>query len=226
MGNVRGKISRAVGIMLLLVAVMLAVISVPIWQAYKYHADEIGCAASLKTARDSLAIEVVSEGEALMDNTSRQTLARTMPGRDGLCPAGGTVYLLPLENGSYDLVCGLHDSDVKERTRLNASYAFGELEASIYKTHLRGQEISETINVELNGEALECVRVSEAPKIRRGTGTTEGYDGVVAFFALEGQDGWQDTGADEGALCYFLYADEDYCAVWHVQDGWMGDSYS
>ena len=226
MGNEQGKISRAVGIMLLLIAVMLVVISVPAWRAYKYHADEIGCAASLKTARDSLVIEVLSEGEDLTVSSSRKTLVRTMPGQDNLCPAGGTVYLLPLENGSYDLVCGLHDSDAKERTRLNASYAFGELETSIYKTRLSGQEVAETVVVELNGTELECVRVSEAPKIRRGTGTTEGYDGVVAFYALEGVDGWQGSGADEGELCYFLYADEDHCAVWRAQDGWTGDSYN
>ena len=211
---------------MLLIVIMLAVISASGWSAFKFHADEIGCMASLKTARDSLVIEVITENEDLTTGTSRKVLARTMPGRDNLCPAGGTVYLLPLENGSYDLVCGLHDPDQAERTRLNASYALDQLDADIYKRNLRSEEIPETIPLELNGQELICTQTAQAVPIRRGTSTTEGYDGVVAFFAVEGTEGWKDTGAQMGEVCYFLYADEYHCAIWNAQDGWTGDSYN
>lgn len=182
--------------------------------------------ASLKTARDSLVIEVITEGEDLTDQLSRETLARTMPGRDNLCPAGGTVYLLPLENGAYDVVCGLHNSDTKQRTRLNATHAMEELQGKLILGRRQGEEVPETVTIELNGQELEILRTEEPAAIRRGTGTTDGYEGVVAFFAIEGLDGWQNTGAKTGDICYFLYADTEHCAVWNAADGWAGDSYA
>ena len=31
--------------------------------------------------------------------------------------------------------------------------------------------------------------------------------------------------AKEGEICYFVYADENYCAIWRSNDGWDGDAY-
>ena len=221
--DVRGGITRAAVILLILIAVMLVVIAIPGWRAYKRHADEIGCMASLKTARDSLAIEVIMEGEALTSRTSRETLARTMPGRDQLCPAGGTVYFIPQENGTYDLVCGLHASDTKLRTKLNAAYASDLLVEEYHRQRTTYGTDPGNVTIVINGAPLECVRVTEAVPIHRGTATTDDYEGVVAFYALEGDEGWQDTGARWGEMCYFLYADEGHYAVWTPETGWDGD---
>lgn len=219
----RGGISRAVAILLILIAVMLVVISVPAWKAYKRQADEFGCMASLKTASDSLAIEVIMEGDALTVNTSKETLARTMPGRTQLCPSGGNVYFIPQENGTYKLVCGLHSSEEKLRTRLNASYAADLLADEYKRQKTTYNNEPDVVTIQLNGSPLDCVRTDKAVPIHRGTGTTDGYDGVVAFYAIEGDKGWIDTGAEEGALCYFLYADELHYAVWTPAKGWDGD---
>lgn len=218
----RGGITRAAVILLVLIAVMLVVIAIPGWKAYKARADRIGCMASLKTARDSLAIEVITQGEDLTERTSKLTLARTMPGREKLCPAGGDVYFIPQENGTYDVVCALHDADLKLRTRLSATHA-ADLAEDEYSRRLALGEDPDTVTITVNGSALECVRVSEAVPIHRGTSTTSGYDGVVAFFAVEGDEGWSGTGAVEGGICYFLYADEQHYAVWTPAKGWDGD---
>ncbi len=230
-GNVTEKlhsrrgISRAVAILLILIAVMLVLISGPAYRAYKYHADELGCAASLKTASDSITIDFLFNGEPIATDDISDILGETMPGRDKLCPAGGTVYLIPLENGTYELVCGLHGKDARQRTRLNASYALERLRDALLELRKQGEPIPETVTVMLNGQELPCVYTTEALNIKRGTKTTEGYEDTVAFFGVAGEPGWEDAVAGKGEVCYFAFADEDYCALWRFNNGWTGDSY-
>ena len=47
----------------------------------------------------------------------------------------------------------------------------------------------------------------------------------MAFYAVAG-DGELDAGSvRKGQICYFVYADEHYCAIWQASDGWTGDAY-
>ena len=88
-----------------------------------------------------------------------------------------------------------------------------------------GGKEPESLEITLNSRALECVRVREKLELRRGTATTNGYKGVVAFYGLEG-DGSLKTGkVKKGEICYFVYADEDNAAVWLANDGWTGSAY-
>ena len=223
--NCRG-IARAVIILLVLVLIMLVVVSIPIYKSYKFRADTLGCTAALKTAADSLIIEYLfRNGDAEHLEEARETLDTTMPGREKICPTGGTVYLVPDENGIYKPVCGIHCTDTKLRTRLNASHVLEGIREVLGKVKLRGEEFPESITVELNSQDLECLPTLEEVNIRRGTDLTDGYKGTVAFYAVAEEDGWVSGDVEPGEVCYFLFADKDHCAIWRADDGWTGDSY-
>ena len=222
----RGGISRAVAILLVLIAVMLVIIAIPSWNAYRYRAQRLACEQAMKSARDGLIIEYLSRWDSGSVQEAMKTLDEVMPERANICPSGGTVYLVPRgEDGIFEPVCGLHDSDGKLRCRLNASRAMDLLgeERRIVKRETKAEP--ESVRIQLNGKALECVRVQEAPDLRRGTGTTSGFDGVVVFYGLAGEGQFTTDGAAAGAIAYFIYADEDYCAIWRADDGWTGTAY-
>ena len=145
--------------------------------------------------------------------------------RPGICPSGGTVYLIRDENGIFEPFCGLHADDTKRRTRLNASRALDLFTEALKEARKRSEEEPESVTVELNSRELEVVRVLEAPNIHRGTATTNGYKGVVAFYGLAGEGEFSDVKAKAGTPCFFLYADEDHCATWRLNDGWTGEAY-
>lgn len=218
-------ITRAAGVLLILIAVMLVLIAIPGYKVFCYRAEKTGCDQAIKSAEDGLIIEYLYSFKEGSVEKARSTLDDVMPARPGICPAGGTVYLLRDNRGIYTVVCGLHGSDKKQRVRLNASRAMELLAEARQKAKGTVQKNSDSVEIELNGRRLECVRVSDQLDIRRGTATTNGYDGVVCFYGLEG-DGVFNTGkAEEGEICYFVYADENYAAVWRADDGWTGDAY-
>ena len=130
----------------------------------------------------------------------------------------GNVYLIRNEEGVLEPVCGLHNDDVARRTRLNASYAGSKLEEArknILEKAGKDDPEPEKITITVNNRPLDCTYVTEEVPIKRGTSTTKGYDGTVAFYG---------TG-EKGEINYFLYADEDYCAVWHENEEWTGSAY-
>lgn len=272
----RGGVTRAAAVLLVLIAVMLVLIARPSWEAFRYRAEKTGCDQAMKSARDGLIIDFLSRFENGSVEEARVTLDEIMPERPNLCPAGGTVYLVRDEHGIFQPICGLHDSNIKERTQLNSTRAKDLLEAALNaekEAKLReerrkqgqktkeeqtdnGAESEETvvakdpsgaeeieneassdtvgtdgmeeeapIVVILNGRELECNRVLEEVQIQRGTRTTNGYEGVVAFYGLEGEGDFKSGAVKEGEIAYFVYADEDYCAIWHAYDGWTGDAY-
>lgn len=222
----RGGISRAAVILLVLIAVMLVVIAIPNWNSFRKRSAAYGCRLSLNTAGDAISIETIMGGEALTVGESREIIARSMPGRDRLCPSGGDVYFLSREDGTYDLVCGLHAEDTKLRAKLNAVRAKTLAERELARRLAVDGALPETLTITINGGELTCVFVDEAVPLRRGTKLSGDYEGIVAFFGVEGAGGWRDTGAAEDELCYFLYADEDWCAKWNPRDDWTGDCFS
>ena len=222
----RGGLTRAAAILLVLIAIMLVVVAIPAWRAYKYRADRLGCMAALKTVRDSLLIEYLGNFEEMSTDDARETLLVTMPGREEYCPAHGNVYLIPDEYGTYIPICGLHGPDAKQRTRLNASYALQELKEALKQARDDEVEWPETLTIVLNGKELECVQTEEETGFKRGTTLTSGYKGIVAFYGYAGTGAWQDVDAEAGEICYFSFADEDHCATWRLGEGWTGDSYA
>ena len=230
--STRGSVNRTVVILLILIGVMLFVIGIPAMKAFRYRAQRIGCEQAMKSAGDGLIIEYLGSFEEGSIKDARDTLEEVMPAREDLCPAHGNVYLIRDENGIFQPVCGLHDSDVRRRTRLNASYALQMLEDKRRAAALNGNNDPESLEITVNGRKLVCTHVTEEEAIHRGTATTNGYDGVVCYYGAAGDFTFSAKTArkgmgtaKDGEICYFVYADENYCAIWRSNDGWDGDAY-
>lgn len=224
MGN-RGGINRATAILLALIGVMLVVISIPAYRIFRYRSQKTACIQSLKSARDGLIIEYLSRFEEDSLENAMKTLDEVMPERPNLCPAGGTVYLIKNDLGIYEPICGLHETDRKLRVRLNASRGMELLREALKQARDADGVEPESVEIELNGKPLECVRVGEVLDLRRGTATTNGYKGIVCYYGLEGDGSFATGKVNSGDICYFVYADEDHAAVWHAKNGWTGDAY-
>lgn len=222
----RGGVNRVVVVLLALIAVMLVIIALPSWDSFRDRSERIACEQALKSARDGLIIDYFDNWQTGSVEDAMQTLDAVMPARANICPSGGTVYLIRDENGIFEPVCGLHDEDAKRRTRLNASRALTLLDEALKKARKRTGEEPESLEVSLNGQPLVIERVDAAPRLRRGTASTNGYEGVVAFYGLAGEGDFADVKAKEGSICYFIYADEDHCASWRLNDGWTGEAYN
>ena len=222
--DTHGGINRATVLLLILIAVLVALIAVPGYRAYRYRAQKVGCQQAMKSAKDGLIIDFLSNWQEVSAEEAMQTLDEVLPERPNICPAGGTVYLVRNSLGIFEPVCGLHESDGKLKVRLNASRAMELVAEALRKARETSEEEPESAAITLNGRELECVRVHEKLDLRRGTATTNGYKGIVAFYALEG-DGMTTGRVKSGQICYFVYADEDHGAVWRADDGWTGDAY-
>lgn len=218
LNNRRGGTNRAVVILAVLILIMIVIISVPAYRAFSYRSQCIACEQAMKSAGDGLKIEFLDTYDEGSLKKARKTIDEVMPARDDICPAGGNVYLIRNEQGVFEPVCGLHNSDAARRTRLNASYA-GEVLAEARKNILekasKGDPEPESIRIKVNGKDLECGYVTKEVNIKRGTSTTQGYKGVVAFYGTD----------DDNEISYFVYADEDYCAIWRINEGWTGSAY-
>lgn len=211
-------IARAVVLMLILVGVMLIVVAIPIYRHNRAIAREIGCMQSLDSATRQLAVDFLMIKDDPTPDYVKEVATRAMDGWEDLCPAYGTVYIVKTHNEEgvpYRLVCGMHDPDLRERTRLNADNVFNQVKTEVHTAWAKKIEMQENVVASLNGETLEVVLLSEPNDLRRGTDSSVGYKGTQAFFTVNGK----------GGLSWFVYADENHAAVWREDDGWTGDSY-
>ena len=226
--DVRG-ISRAVAIMLVLVAVMLVLVSIPVGIHFRDKWREIKCMTSLDTAKRQMIDEFLFTAGELDIEEAKSHVGYVMNGWDDLCPGGGIVYIVadddPDAEMPYKLVCGVHGEDKKEVTRLNANYVYKKICERVKYEYAKGAPIPESVTVYLNGEDLVAHLVTEDQKVKRGTSTSDYEDDIVAFYGVAGNGSLNETGAKKGEVCYFAYADENYCANWTAQKYWSGDSW-
>ncbi len=222
----RGAVNRLIAILLVLVAIMLALVSVPIWNFFRQRSERLACAQAMKSAGDGLIIDYLfNPGDRTADE-ARASIDEIMPARPDICPAGGTVYLIKDEHGVYQPVCGLHDRDEKQRTRLNGTYALELLNNQLRWNRREQDDEPLTVDIQINGKTLSCQRVQEEWLLARGTRRSKDYDGVIALYGLNGEGNFKARSVEENEICYFVYADENYSAVWHADTGWSGTSYA
>ena len=229
----RGGVKWPFLVLIAAIIFLVVLIAIPYWKDFQYHAEKVGCDQAMKSAGDGLIIEYLGDQTELTVEEAMKRLDKIMPARDELCPAGGSVYLTKGEHGIFVPVCGLHDSDTQERVRLNASYAKLQLEAALEKAKEEVQPTEaardsfgrEITNIRINNRDLSCVHVLQEEPIRHGTKYTQGYQDVVAFYGLEGEGTFASGFVNKGKISYFVYADENYCAIWRARDGWSGDAY-
>ena len=214
----RGGTARILVILAVLILIMVGILMIPSWKAFRYRSECIACEQAIKSAGDGLKIEFLDTFDEGSINEARKTVGEVMPEREDICPKHGNVYLIRNEQGIFEPVCGLHNSDARRRTRLNATYAGQVLEEARKDISEKAKENDpepEYIDIKTNNELLRCTYVTEEVNIRRGTATTDGYEGTVAFYGTD----------KHGDMDYFLYAEEDYYAVWRAGDGWTGDAF-
>ncbi len=209
---------------------MLAIlVTIPLVLYYRSQSEKIGCVAALDTATRQMADKFLIDGFKDASEV-KAWVTLVMNGWDDLCPGGGNVYIIHDESAEmpWRLVCGMHGEDKKECCRLNASWALGQVREAVKKAADDGKDPPEKIEIPLNGKTLEVKLTDKRmTDVTRGTGTMMDYDGTVAFYAVAGYgDEWRSTGASSGTVCYFCFADPNYCASWLVGKGWTGDAYS
>ena len=226
--QIRG-IARLVVILTVLALVLVAAALYPVIQHYRFRADALGCLAGLDTARRQLADEYLFTGENRSAEEARDYVGFVMAGWDDLCPGGGTTYIVPNEDSelAWDVVCGLHGSDRKQCTRLNADYVLGQLREELRRAQVLGTKYPEKMTVSLHHKPLEARITEEDTGLRRGTRATVGAEGTLVSYAIAGySDFGTGRGVPTGEISWFSYADEEHCANWSAWDGWTGDSYS
>ena len=214
-------------IMIALCAVLIALACVPVYRKYRYHAQWLACADSLRVVNGALVVELLDKGEAESLDKAEKGLVSILPGRKGYCPSGGTIYFIKQKDGEWKAVCGMHDSDHAERTRLNASFVLKQVREKVRNERLSGNKFPQSVTVELNGKPLTCTLVSQEVPLKRGTGTSQGYEekGTVVYYGLEGHGSFQGTGVSEGQVGYLCFANEEFNARWRVRDSWTGSAY-
>ena len=215
--------------MLILAAVLVVIVSIPLYFYFRSTWREIECMTSLKSAKDQMIEEFLFTAGELDIEDAKSHVGYVMNGWDDLCPGGGIVYIVkdddPNAETPYKLVCGIHGEDAKERTRLNANYVFKRVNEAVEAAAVNGEAIPDTVTVNLNGEDLVAKLVTEDQKVKRGTYTSDYDDENVAFYGVEGNGSFSDTGVADGKVCYFAFADKDYCANWTYLRSWTGDSW-
>ena len=221
-----GGIAALVVVLAVLVLVLAVIAAAPVYRNYREQADEIGCVSSLTSANNQLAIETLSEGDTTAGE-AKAIVTKAMNGWDDLCPAGGTPYLVAAEGDvPWRVVCGLHDKDTKERTRLNAAYALKQLRQKVDLEQKLGDLTPPEVTVVLNGKEYRALLTEQETGMKRGTATTSGVKGTVIRYALAGHGAFaEEVSLLEGSICYFCFADEAHCAIWKHREGWSGDSY-
>lgn len=226
--NCRG-ISRAVAILLVLVAVMLVVVSIPTYRYFWGRSQELGCGAALRSARGQVITAYLMAGAQISAKEVKEVATFAMNGWEDLCPAGGNVYVVETGGGEgempYDLVCGIH-GEARQRCRLNAGFVLDTVREQVILALAKGEQPPESVALTLNGEPFTVLLTETPTGLKRGTSSTTGVEGTLAFYGLAGRgEVGANTDLPEGYVCYFSFADENYCANWSDSTGWVASAY-
>ena len=184
--------TRAEGILLALVAVLAVMTAVPFVRGYLNRSAAFHCSLSVAKMQDLVDIEVLHRGGAMSEKDVRAFLDDYAERGEILCPSGGEFDVEDNGGLSKKVFCCLHDSDGVRRTTYSARRCLDRIQKAVRSAQIGGTDFPETVRVTLNGKPLDAKRVREATGLRRGTSTTDGYKGIVAFYALA-ESGTADT---------------------------------
>jgi len=214
-------------ILIILVAVMMIVVSIPIYIYYREQSKKIGCTQSLDSGTRQL-YDAYLCGDIHSVEDAKKHITYVMNGWEDLCPANGDIYIVEDKESEkpYRLVCGVHAEDRKERTRLNAENVFEQIKTRVKELQALGQKYPDAVTVKLNGEELVAKRITTPTRIKYGTDLTSDLKGTVIYFGITGDFDFENpTNQIEGSVCYFNFADEEYAAIWYLPEGFWGSAY-
>lgn len=218
-------------ILLVLITILAIASMIPAYRKYQRQGQIVACATALDTARRQLAANFMLDGfENGSAEDAKEFITHVMNGWDDLCPEGGDVYIVPKVDSElkWEIICGLHCSDSKLRTRLNSYNVREQLRDALLIERNKDNPYPETLPFTLHHKHYTALLVDEETGLKRGTRTTMGMEkaGIVAYYSIVGHsDFGKDSGMKEGEIWYFSFADEDHCANWTYRDEWTGDSY-
>lgn len=195
----------------LAVLALAALILLPHVRAYQERGAATACAIGIASAQRKMDDAAALKGGALSEDEAKRAAVRDLKDWSELCPSGGDCCVIPDGDGRQVLVCPLHCDDKRLRTRLNADHALAALRAALSTNR---DDVPDAVSVTVNNRVQQVLRADEPP-LRRGTGSTAGFEGTVAFFQADGT----------GAPVWFCYADENYFALWRKNEGWSGDCF-
>ena len=238
-----GGVNRLIAILLGLIAALALSIALPVALSYWHDAREFACAMARNKAQSMVAIESMFNDWDLSVQEAAAVVDSTRYARDRLCPAGGDYFIVwedePLKQYAdtrYKVVCGLHDEDLKERTRLCSGAALSRLAKELERLRKAGDAFPDAAKVRLNGKKLSCERVDANPGLDYGTASDIRRKGTVCYYALAGDAESREamtkaTGTDfsalrEGDIWYFGYADPNHASAWTYGKGWSGDAWT
>lgn len=223
----RRGISKVVVVLIILAIILVVAVSIPIVISLLQKSAKIGCEQALDTARRQLS-DAYQLGTIHNIEDAKKHVTLVMDGWDDICPEGGTIYIIKQNNDAepYRLVCGLHNEDLKENTKLNSENVFEQVKAAVKKCQADGDKYPDSVTVKLHNKDVVVTRVESETNINYGTKSTPDVKGTVIYFGITGKfDYEKKADRDDSEVCYFDYADEEYAAVWNLQEGWHGSSY-
>ena len=213
--KIRSTHGISVVIILLVAAilVMVVLLFIPILETYGWNAGSLGCAIGIYSAQRKVDNTSILEMSDLTAEEAMKVATQSVADFSDLCPVGGEVYLEPRENGGFEVLCGIHDSNSLRRTRLNSGRALERLREKLDESKRRDEDFPENVSIKLNGTELLVTRTETDTGLNRGTNSVSGYEGTVAFYRLEDMD-----------ITYFSFADENHAATWRKGRGWDYDT--
>ena len=213
----RRGINRLVAVLVVLAVILLIVAAIPTYRAYKARADIYSCTVARKKAQDMVDVEFLWNYSLTYDEAVA-VVERAKMEMDALCPAGGDYFLVEREDSDqkYLVTCGLHESDTRLRTRLNAYHVYELLNEEIFNARRRGVELELPVVLTVNGKELVLEELEAPNDLRYGTDANIDYKGIVCFFTRD----------EAGEVNWFVYADENHAGRWNPADGWTGDAYN
>lgn len=224
--NRRG-VSKVVVLLIILAVILLIVVAIPVGISLLQKSAKIGCEQALDTARRQLT-DAYQLGMIHNVEDAKKQVTLVMDGWDDICPEGGTIYILKQNNDAepYRILCGLHNEDAKENTRLNSENVFNQVKEAVKKCQENGDKYPDSVTIRLHNKDVVVKRVESETNINYGTKSMPDVEGTVIYFGISGKFDYEKTAdRDDSEVCYFDFADEEYAAVWNLQEGWHGSSY-
>jgi hypothetical protein len=232
--RIKSKMKDDHGLTILTWITLVAVVALSITAAlpalkeYRRRVNATICEQGMDTCRREITTEFISNfNQQGTPEEAKALITKVMLGWDDLCPDLGTCHIIPKSQGMpYDIICGLHNPDTKQNTRLNADYVLEQLKTNLAAAQKSGTQYPESLTYTLHGKERTAYLIDQQSGLKWGTDLNSSYDGIVAFYSVVGHSSFgADSGAEDGTLWYFSYADEKHCANWNINENWTGDSY-
>ena len=203
----RAGVTRAAAILIVVIVICAVAALIPVIRVYTDGIDAVNCMNGLDTANNFLSIEYLNRTQAFTAEEAKEYVTGVMDGWDDMCPSHGNIYLSndDGEEQPFTVICGIHDKDLKQRCRYNASYAIELVKEAVAGAAGNGDKYPASVKIRTNNETLTAYLTDEKLPFRSGTDNTVGYSGTVIYYSVAGHsDFGSGSSAKDGEIWYFV----------------------